>query len=154
MYEDNPGVPMKWYKFLIYFLLFFSAIFNVYNAINTLTGKFYGSADEAAEVYSAFPSLKFVDVVSGILFIMLAVICIITRQKLRNFSKNGPIMLYGLYAFDLIFGFVYILVVTAIIGISLSEYIDSSFIKSISRSIAMIALNMVYFKKREHMFIY
>ncbi len=58
--------PMKWYKFVIYFLLFFSAAINLISAILYFTGALYGDAYTARLVYATFPAMKPLDIVTGI----------------------------------------------------------------------------------------
>ena len=54
----KANYPMKWYKFLINFALFASAVLNIISGFNMITGSVYGSAETANAVYSSFSGLE------------------------------------------------------------------------------------------------
>ena len=79
---NTCSYPMKWYKALIYVILFLSALMNAAYGITLLTGAHYDGM--AALVYMAFGSLRTLDGFVGLLSIALAVAAIVTRQKLAH----------------------------------------------------------------------
>ena len=87
-YGMAPGLGMGWYKFVIYFQLFASALINGIAGIVALTGAHYEG--EADLVYTFIPSLSTVDKLYGIVLIALAVFAIIVRFQLAQFKKTGP----------------------------------------------------------------
>jgi hypothetical protein len=151
----NLEMPMKWYKFLIYFALFFAAFLNVYNGIQILTGSqyTYNGNDQSDLVYSYFSGLKVIDFIYGLLILGLAVFLIITRQKLKNFSKQGPKFIMVLYIANIGFSLFYLFTVTIITDIKLSELLTTRFITSIIVALVMIFVNKSYFDKRVHLFV-
>ena len=148
--------PMKWHKFLVDFSLWVGAILNLYNGIIALTGKQYEAQGvRASLIYSYFPSLKTGDVIYGVLLIGLAAVTVITALKLLKFKKGAPMWLKMLYLLGLIASIFYVTIVTSALknyNADTSEFVGNAVILAII-SVAMIAINHVYYGKREAMFI-
>ncbi len=145
---------MGWYKFIINFMLFFSAILNFAYGILYVTGEIYESVSDgdvpADLVYAFFPEMQTADIIFGILSIAVAAFAIYTRIRLKNFCKNGPTCLYVLYIAALVISTIYIAVASSVIGESAA---DASTITSIVVSVTMLIININYFGKRKHMFV-
>lgn len=157
--SDPADYKMKWFKLLIYFSLFASAIFNCFNAWRYLTGSVYESlgdiyelygSNAGAAVYYVYPGLKAADVVYGIAVIAIAVFSVYTRFQLSGYKKNGPMCLLVLYAFNAIVAVVYVLAGSAIIG---QNCMDASTIATVASSVVMILANRTYFNKRKSLFV-
>ena len=149
---SQPDMPMKWYKFLIYFALFAGAVINGIAGILYLTGKIYDFAagdGASALMYMFFGSLRIVDVIYGIALIGLAIIAVMTRQKLAGYSADGPKMLMTYYVLSTAVSVVYALLASIVTG---QNFFSGSVLLSIIVSIVMIFLNKVYFEKRAHLF--
>ncbi len=154
--EQVQALPMKWFKFLIYFSLFVSCALNVGFAVQMLTGFVYGGTNEAELVYSVFPGMKTLDVLIGILALISAALAIYARFRLARFRVNGPMMLTVLYVMAVLTNLVYLIGAGLILqanGYTLvfSQY--SSIIISFVASIAMIFINKTYFHNRAHLFV-
>jgi len=155
MYQSAvPPMPMKWFKFLIYFSLFASALINLGNGIMVLTGAHYGTLNgksAASLVYATFKGLKPVDMIMGVLCIALAVLAIYVRFSLAKYKKNGPSLLSILYVASAAVSMFYI------IGISVAApdvNMDfSSYGTQIGMNVVMMVVNMNYFNKRKHLFV-
>lgn len=140
---------MKWYQFVIYVQLFLAAIAKVFEGIRTMTGKQYG--DDKNLVYLFYGSgLKVTDILYGILCIGFAVAAILVRQMLAKKKVNAP-NYYLLYSG---------ITAVAALGYSILFFIftkQSSQIVSAVISLIVIgiyiALNYVYFQKRNHQFV-
>ena len=78
----KPAHPMKWHKFLIYFLLFLSAIVNLANGIAYTVALFRGTA--------GFGAQRVIWIVNGVVSVAAAVLAIYVRFRLAGFRKNGP----------------------------------------------------------------
>ena len=145
-------MPMKWYKFLIYFSLFAGAVLNVINGISVLTGLQYDTQEEglAALVYETFPGLKGVDVFFSLGVIALGVFGLFVRFQLSGFKKNAPVLLTFLYVFTAIINVGYAALASSMTGL---ELFDSYLVGNIIGQILMAVVNYVYFKKRAHLFI-
>ena len=154
MYIQTPQQPqkelgMKWFHFVIYFQLFVSALVGLWNGFQLLTGRIYG--ENTDRVYSYFSGLKGVDTIIGICYIASAIFALVTRFMLADFKKCGPAMYIGMQVAGLIISIAYIASVTSIVD-GLTEYIASSTYGTMAVSIVMLICNIVYFKKRKHLF--
>lgn len=159
--------PMKWFKFIIWFQLFASAIGNLYNGIQYLTGDLYGEATEV--MYEVFTSLKTLNTVYGYFCIFIALYAIVTRFMLSGFKSIGPKLLYFLYILLGVTTLVYTLLFQNITNINddlkgyyyairgLSFNIDyiSMWIRVAGNLIAnlvLICVNFAYFSNRSNLF--
>ena len=154
MYNQTSQQPqkelgMKWFHFVIYSQLFVSALVGLWNGFQLLTGRIYG--ENTDRVYSYFSGLKGVDTIIGICYIAIAIFALVTRFMLADFKKCGPAMYIGMQVAGLIISIAYIASVTSIVD-GLTEYIASSTYGTMAVSIVMLICNIVYFKKRKHLF--
>lgn len=140
--------PMKWYKFLIYFLLFFSAFANLLSSFSYFSGTVQGAY--AAEIYAAYPGMKAVDILSGFCALGFAAWAILTRIALGKYSRFGPMMICVFYLASSAFNLLYRLSATLVTGINL---FDVSTIASIVAGLVFAYVNHIYFKKRKAMFV-
>ncbi len=163
-YPPSTALPMKWYKFLINFMLFFSAAINAINGIRFIIGDQYrdGNLDLSDLVYSQFGALKTVDVVYGIVLIAFALFALYTRSRLAGYCKNGPKMLLLMYILNFAFTVLY----TAAVYITLASYGFSprlleflttdgaTLLTTAVTSGVMIVINLEYFRNRKHLFVF
>lgn len=163
-YPPATALPMKWYKFLINFMLFFSAALNAISGVQLIIGDQYrdGNVDMSGLVYSQFGALKTVDVVAGIVLIAFALFTLYVRSRLAGYCKNGPKMLLLLY----ILGFAYTVLYTAAVYITLASYgvslniVDfllTDGVTVLTTAVAdgvMIVINLEYFRNRKHLFVF
>lgn len=148
----QPDMPMKWFKFLIYFSLFASAVLNAISGFRFVSGTIYG--ESSGQIYSVFSNLKILDMIIGVVSIAFAGLAIYTRVRLAGFFANGPKLVCITYAAGAIINIVYIVGILTILPSYATEYIDfSSNITNIVVSILMVGANYVYFNKRSHLFV-
>ena len=140
-------MPMKWHKFLIYFLLWLGGIANIGSGLMQLTGSQYGA--DADMVYRFFSGLQAIDVLFGIVTIALGGMQIFTRFKLANFDAVGPKMLVAVNVIAAAANLLYPVIASAVTGIDLSGQIGFG---SIVGSLVMAVLNWNYYKNRAHLF--
>jgi len=145
-----PTQPMKWYKFLIYFLLFVSALVNFCEGIQMITGDAYmvqsGGQITAEQVYAfAGEKLKYLDVAYGIFLILLAVFTIYTRFLLARRMAKGPSCLYAMYAIAVVGGLIYAFVAANIMQAT-PEF--ANLIGRVVGTGVAIKVNHIYFTKR------
>lgn len=143
-----PSYPMKWYKFLIYFLLFASAVINAISAFSYFTGSVYGS--DASLVYRVFPEMKTYDIMMGILSLAIAALAIIARFDLAGYKRRAKIMVCALYAANAVVPIIYVVLASSVVNQNLLE---PSVIGSVFGSVVMVVLNWIYFTKRDELFI-
>ena len=143
---------MKWYKFLIYFALFASAVFNFVSGIRLVTGSVYGGS--ASYVYALFGGLQAIDVVVGLLTCVLAGLAIYTRFRLAGYYANGPKLMTLLYIGVLAINIIYIIGLAAVVPGTIFEELNfTSYIANSATAIIMIFVNNTYFKNRSHLFV-
>ena len=160
-YPPATALPMKWYKFLINFALFFSVVLNANRGVQLINGDQYrdGNVDMSGLVYSQFGALKTVDVVAGIVMIAFALFTLYVRSRLAGYCKNGPKMLLLLY----ILGFAYTVLYTAAVYITLASYgvslniVDFLLTRGVTVAVVdgvMFVINLEYFRNRKHLFVF
>ena len=131
---------MKWFHFLIYFVLWLNAIvcgIEGFAALAISTGT--------------------IDTVYGVAMIVFALFCVITRSRLAKFKKGAPACLYAFYILGNIVIILAYNIATLVFTNSLSELpsmlMDPELIGNIVGTIIVIALNKVYFGKRKYLFV-
>lgn len=152
-----PGIlahayPMKWYKALIYVILFLSALWYLINGVQLLAGTAYGAP--SAEVYGMFPALKPLSIIMGLLYLGMAGGFLLTRQKLAGFRKDAVWWLLGLYVLDLVLSLVFGIAQWVIFkDLKFAGDILGSLLISSIMSIVFLVLNRIYFDNREELFV-
>ncbi len=144
-------LPMNWFKFVIYVQLFLTTAVALFNAVSLFTGLSYSY--EAEHVYSAFPSLKICDLLFGVLYVALGVMCLVARSRLAGFKAGAPTLYVAVYAAALLLSVIYPLAMSMATGMPLSETFDGNYLFSIMGSLGMILCNLTYFGKRKHLFV-
>ena len=151
---ERPEMPMKWYKFVIFFQLFAMAVLNFISGLSAfMGGQYAGLADT---VYEAFPSMLPVDVIYGSAVMALAVFALVVRSRLANWKSSGPKLYLILLSLNLLVSLAYSIAAAMIISGSnqSADYsLDyTSVISSTVTSVILIFCNGVYFKQRAHLF--
>ncbi len=151
--DKYHGFKMKWYKFLVYFSLWFGVLLNAVSGIRMMIGANYSGNTDA--VYRMFPAMRVCDIVCGILILGIAVLGIITAVNLLKLAAVGPKLLTVLYVANIVVAIIYIVfVLSASKGrLSLRDVLDVSTITGFVVSVIMIIVNSIYFKKRESIFV-
>lgn len=145
---DRPLPRMKWFKFLINFALWASAVLNVWNGIQLVTGLVY--AGDAELVYAYLPTLRVYDIAYGVLLLACAAFAVFTRFQLARFRKIGPACLYTLYIVQELVGIAYAAVTSFLIG---QSTVEGDALVSTATVAVMVLINVVYFRKRRHLFV-
>ena len=150
--ENKPDMPMKWFKFLIYFSLWAGAVLNLISGIAMMSGSSYEGAADL--VYAMFDGLQGLDTFCGLYAIALAAFGIFVRFQLAGYKKKAPLMLMILYIAAAAYGLIYIIGINAILPSYVLEAVDTtSMYSSMISSGVMVIINHIYFKKRAHMFV-
>ena len=130
---------MAWFKFLVYFLLWVSAAFNLF------IGAYYISKniDDAGSLGFQY----------GIMCCVLFVLFLVTTYLLVTYNKHADGFLYTCYVFDIFISLLYaFLYVRANPGCELLVCCRDALI-SAAGSFVMLITNMIYFSRRDHLFI-
>ncbi len=139
---------MKWYKFIVYFALFFSAAVNLISAIMCFSG-----FSQTNMLYHEYPAFIAMDMIYGLLLIGISVFALVTRNDLYFMKKRGPKLLCVFYAINAVMNLLYIVIASIIL--KNTELLSKSIwlIISILGSALMIVLNWIYFNKRKDIFV-
>lgn len=136
----NKQLGMKWFHFLIYFVLWLNAIVCAIEGVAVLA-----------------VSTGTLDTVYGVAMIAFALFCIITRSRLAKFKKGAPGNLYAFYIFGNIVILLAYNIASLVLAGALNELpamlLDPEFIGNIVGTIIILAINKVYFGKRKHLFV-
>ena len=163
------ATPMKWYKFLINFLLIVMAV-NVFisGVSKVCTSTFLRNTDSEnflAEYFEFeddeyFNEVNVVNIVYGAILCVTALPIIVTRQKLAKYKHTGPLLLYIMCGVEFIYTFLYEaacyiatedLVLDACTRLEIFSLSD--LIWSLISTAVIIWLNYIYFNKRRDLFI-
>ena len=153
LYQDPfRGFPMKWHKFLIYFALWASAVLNLVFATRTLTLVFGGNAD-----YSAVPNIfKYIDVIYAVITIGIAALQFVTVVRLIGLKRGAPQLLIKTYiavgASDVIYTVIAYAILIKQYG-SVMSLLSPTLVFKIAISVIMVCANIMYYKKREALFV-
>ncbi len=142
------NMPMKWYSFLVYFSLFLSMIINIISGIGTMTGNQY--LGYTAEVYGTFPAMKYLDIAMGIYSIAFGLLALVVRTHLVRFSKKAISLVTLFYSLPIISSILYAAASSFVLG---QNCFTASIIAPIIGQIIMLVCNIIYFKKRSHLFV-
>ena len=137
-------------------MLFANAAINIFTAVTYLTGSVYLGEDmtmsDVEALYMFYPTAKMIDVIYGVLLIALAAYAIFTRFQLSGFKRRGPFLFILMYVLNLVIGLLYSISIMFTLEAGLLDFI--SLVPSIITSVVMIFVNVVYFRKREELFVY
>jgi hypothetical protein len=128
--------PMKWYKFLVYFLLIASAVVNIITAC-------------AYFALSSLASQPILLVGAGIMSIAMGIFCLVVRSQLVKYKRSAPAKLTALYVWNIVFSVVYTIV--GAFGIDMMG-MTSTLLPTLFWNVILIIANKVYFKKRAELF--
>ena len=150
-----PDMPMKWFKFVIYFQLIVGPIINIISGLMTMTGSIYDMQNSSSDfVYSVFPSLSTLDKIYGVVLIIVSIIGFVARQKLAKFCTDGPKWYFTFLGTSLGAIIFYTVGSLSIYGQYLSgSEVNGQTYGQIIGFVLLIVLNIVYFNKRKHLFV-
>lgn len=147
-YMERQEMPMKWYKFVIYVQLFLSLLSALGTAMNFFMGIQYG--EYAEHVYAYYGGLKAIDILMGVLCLGQVVLVIAARQSLAHFRKNGPNLYYAVWGYSIVSNIVHII---GLVAVGAAGEGMSAIVGQIIGAAIMLVLNVMYFKKRMHLFV-
>lgn len=143
-----PQRGMKWFKFIIYFQLWFTLLVCVIYSSVYYTGSFYEGAAE--QIYSYWPSLKALDVIMSILIFAMGVYAVFVQRALAKFRAKGPVMYYILCGAGILISLIYVSAAGTILGESAA---NADTLYNFFFSIILLFINIRYFNNRKHLFV-
>ena len=145
----STEMGMKWYKWVIWVQLFLTALSSVFMGISLLTGK---QIVDVSFIYTLLGTLKVLNVIFGIIYVVLAVMSILVRNQLAHYKTGAPSNFLHLLIILWVVGVVYPIIVSLVTN-TFSVFGDIlKTIPSIIFFVIYYTLNRTYFKKRESMF--
>lgn len=141
---------MNWYKFIIWFQLFASALLALGNAIRLFTGMNYDGSARA--VYLMFGGLQALDIVTGLFMLVLAAAAVFIRFELSAFKRDAPLHYLIYLGVSLAANLAYTLLFAMIVGAGLFDLIDAPAVGNAIGLFGLIVLSKIYFDKRKAMF--
>ena len=167
----------KWYKFLVYFAIWFGAATNIILGILYLTGDVYFGAKDF--IFVKYPALENTDFIYGLYRLIFGAFLIYTAWSMLKRKYEATSLLYGASIATILTGFTYSFITASNVVQSL-ELLDregvtsvmTSFFSSypirttvlpefgfalygvvlIGVSAVLLVINMLYFNKREDWF--
>ena len=150
--DNKPEFGMKWYKFLINFLLIAGGILSLIFGYMYIQGSIYFLKGYPSEIiYNNFPNLKTLNIVYGISCFVGAALLFGTRSTLAKYQAIGPKLLYFSYGLGIVEEIIYELIEGSILGTSL---LTLSSVIQVILTVFIIFANKIYFDKRANLFIY
>lgn len=142
--QHTEDRPMKWFMFLVYFLLIVGPLFRVISGVRSMSGNAYANADQ---VYLAFPMLRDLDILMGILSIVEAAALLFARHWMVKGLKKGVKWYLIICIASTTAALLYTLIGSAIIKTLVTQNLFT-----VGFNIIYIILNKIYFDKRAEMF--
>lgn len=107
---------------------------------------------EPDAVYGAYDGLKTLDIGYGIVYLAFVPFALYVRSALAGFKKDAPNMFYIYIIAGIIISASYTLFSSIVMDGDVSQTIGQ-LIGSVGGNVLFIALNVIYFNKRKHMFV-
>ena len=141
--RSASALPMKWHKFLIYFLLLLGALIFLIRGFGDLSDCFDG-----AEGTPAFAVRLF----AGVCLLGIAALQLAARAALARFSRRGPKMAVAVYvSMAVLDGF--ILAAQQMRAVELDAAIAGAVEMGCVVSALLAACNYIYYRRRAAMFV-
>lgn len=175
--SNDKALGDKWYKFLIYFGIWFGVATNIILGILYLTGNVYLGASSFIYDDNHYPALENTDFIYGLYRIIFGVFLVFVGLSMLKRKVDATSLLYGSSIATVLTGFTYSFITASNVAGSLItnpvyDYAWTSFISSyplrktimvefgfalygfvlIAIGVATLVWNMLYFNKREDWF--
>ena len=141
--RSASALPMKWHKFLIYFLLLLGALIFLIRGFGDLSDCFDG-----AEGTPAFAVRLF----AGVWLLGIAALQLAARAALARFSRKGPKMAVAVYVTMAVLGG-FILAARQMRAVELDAAIAGAVEMGCVVSALLAVCNYLYYRKRAAMFV-
>lgn len=145
-----PALPMNWFKFIVYFQLFFVVFVMAVNIVLCVTGLRYGS--NASMVYLYYGDLRILDILYSVLCLFFAGLAIFVQQWLIRYKRNAWVLYLFYIGMTNVVNLLYLIVTNIILGQSLA-HLAGNVVGVLLVPVIYIPLNYVYFNKRKHLFV-
>lgn len=152
---------MKWYFFLVWFVFTVVPVFSIIGGLQAFDGmRILFNGLTAHEIHASGEGLLGADITCGVSAIGLACFGIYVRFQLTGYKANAPKLVTAYFAAIavitaiLVFWYVNILEqYYYLASIDIVPYLWEALAAVVAVSAIMIVINIIYFKKREHLFV-
>lgn len=164
--EQTKKQGMKWFFFLIYFLIWVKIIGLTVSGISQLVYVYNGVFILLPEkLYTNYPILQNADILAGGVNLLFALLFFIARFRLAKFKKGAPTfyikLIYTLLFLNVPFSLFlnildYFVVEAAANTTSIGLFLFSEIVSAIltlALNLLIYKLEKIYFRKREHLFV-
>lgn len=150
--EDGPSVGLKWAHFLGYFALWIGALINLSNGVRWLTGSIYEENGVPAETVYEFwgNSLRYADKFFAISMLVLSVLAVCAALSILKYKAVAGTLVCALYGLIAVSLSAYVVMESHIFRQNVLDYLTAGYIIV---TIVFFFVNIVYFKKRKHIFV-
>ena len=151
---NKPDMPMKWYKFLAFFALWAGAFINLAYGFRYLGENAFGNSFASELIFEAYPKMKGVMVVCGLATIATAALNVWTAINLIKYKKAAPKLVVLNYVAGAVVNIYYLVATASIVAPELVAESNIILTATFSVILAIVfsIINIVYFKKRKHLF--
>lgn len=153
-----PDMPMKWYQFVTYLALPYSMLRCVYMAYRYISGNIYGGSNVASNLYQMAPSLRLINYYGAAVNIVTVIAAVFVLVWMAKRKVNAWKYYIGLLAVNaaaiVLYTIMYYIVIRSNTNftVSLTQYAVNITV-NIGVTGTMGAVNYIYFKKRDHLFV-
>lgn len=154
------ALPMKWYKFLIYFALFVSAILSFISGLDCLTGNIFSTYGWSAnEAYTEYEGLKPLLTAMGTVSIIYGMYQLATRFCLAKKMKIGPKLVIMMYIISPTISMVFEIAAASFISSHTGQSLSQSglsvmgIVFNLAVGAAIAYANKIYFDRRSALFV-
>ncbi len=155
---EAQDLPMRWHKFMIYFLLWFGAVIGFVVGFPLLIDMMLYW--QYVPLYSAFPALRYLNIALAVCIIVLAAYQIYVRFQLARLRVGATEKLFTFYKVGIALSVGYMVLMIAIImintNVSFSAILGEFFwqiLRDVVPSLIMFFCNKAYYNKRAHLFV-
>ncbi len=153
--EEQPkAMPMKWYNFIVKFMMIFGGITDIVGGVIAVSTIMYSVMAEYAGVEITeyfYTGNKAFDIVCGILLILLGVANFVVRSRMKKFSADALQKYYVLIIAEHIFVYVYDIAFALVTNTKLD--IADTVVFSLATAVVWVVLEIYYFNKRKALFV-
>lgn len=145
---QSDKMPMKWYCVLAYFGLWVSGLVTIINGYLLFSGGHIIGDTET--FYEMFNGLQTADIVMGLVSMAAGLFGFVTASCLIAMKSFAPKMVPIYYAVNLVSNIIYSIIYSSIIKMSA---FNVNFIVELIITAVFMVVNIIYFKKRDHLFV-
>ena len=160
--SEPAALPMKWYKFIVYFTLVVGPIINAMNAFMYFTGQYTVSVGFASggavsyvmgyDLYKDIPALRITDLIYAVLTVGLVFYAFYVKGRLKEFRTDAPRHFIYYYIAGAVLTTLDNSLTSVLLGDTMTKVIIIVALTVVEVAV-FIYLNVIYFRKRSYLFV-